>query len=138
MSEEKMLKIHDLLIYEVGNKGNLNVVKEIFDTDYVSHNPAGANIKGPQEYKQFISDLRTAFPDLRFIINDRFTKEDKVVARWTVHGTHKGEFLGIPPSGKEVTVTGIVIHRFAGDKIQETWEEYDSLGLMQQIGVIPS
>ena len=138
MSEEKMLKIHDLLIYEVGNKGNLNVVKEIFDTDYVSHNPAGANITGPQEYKQFISDLRTAFPDLRFIINDRFTKEDKVVARWTVHGTHKGEFMGIPPSGKEVTVTGIVIHRFAGDKIQETWEEYDALGMMQQIGVIPS
>ena len=138
MSEEKMLKIHDLLISEVGNKGNLNVVEEILDTDYVSHNPAGANITGPQEYKQFISDLRTAFPDLRFIINDRFTKEDKVVVRWTVHGTHKGEFMGIPPSSKEVKVTGIVIHRFAGDKIQETWEEYDSLGLMQQIGAIPS
>ena len=138
MSEEKMLKIHDLLINEVGNKGNLNVVEEIFDTDYVSHSPTGDNITGPQEYKQFISDLRTAFPDLRFIVNDRFTIEDKVVVRWTVHGTHKGEFMGIPPSSKEVKVTGIVIHRFADDKIQETWEEYDSLGLMQQIGAIPS
>jgi steroid delta-isomerase-like uncharacterized protein len=138
MSEEKMLKIHDLLIDEVGNKGNLDVVEEIFDTEYVSHNPAGADLTGPQEYKQFISGLRSAFPDLRFIIDARFTKEDKVVVRWTVHGTHKGEFMGIPPTSKEVTVAGIVIHRFAGDKIQETWEVYDAFGLMQQLGVIPS
>ena len=138
MSEEKMLKIHDLLIDEVGNKGNLDVVEEILDTAYVSHNPGGADLTGTEEYKQFISGLRTAFPDLRFIIDDRFTKEDKVVARWTVHGTHKEEFMGIPPTSKEVTVTGIVIHRFAGGKIQETWDAYDAFGLMQQLGVIPS
>ena len=138
MSEEKMLKIHDLLIDEVGNKGDLDVVDEILDTEYVSHNPAGADITGPEEYKQFISGLRTAFPDLRFIIDDRFTKEDKVVARWTAHGTHKEEFMGIAPTSKEVTVTGLVIHRFAGGKIQETWEAYDALGLMQQLGVVPS
>lgn len=89
MSEENMLKIHDLLIYEAGNKGNLDVVDEIFATDYVSHNPTGSDIKGPEEYKQFISGLRTAFPDLRFTTDDRFTKGDKLVSRWTARGTHK-------------------------------------------------
>lgn len=138
MSEENMLKIHDLLIYEVGNKGNLDVVDEIFATDYVSHNPTGPDITGPEEYKQFISGLRTAFPDLRFTTDDRFTKGDKLVVRWTARGTHKMEFMGIPPTGKQVTVTGIVIHRFVGGKIQETWEKSDALGLLQQLGVVPS
>ena len=70
-------------------------------------------------------------------VEDRIVEGERIAVRWTMHGTHQGDFQGIPPTGKAVTVTGIAIHRFAGAQIQESWDCYDALGLLQQLGAIP-
>ena len=80
----------------------------------------------------------TAFPDLHFTVEDLIAEGDKVVARLTVRGTQQGAFMGIPPTGKHVTVTGIDINRLAGGKSVEHWLNMDTLGLLQQLGVIPA
>jgi len=77
-------------------------------------------------------------PDVHFTVDDIIAEGDKVAARWTSTGTHKGELMGIPSTGKKVMVTGIVINHFADGKIVDDWESYDILGMMQQLGVIPS
>jgi predicted ester cyclase len=74
---------------------------------------------------------------MQFTIEDVITEGDEVVVRWTVRGTHQGEFMGIPPTNNRVTLTGMSIERVSGDKIVETWDSYDAMGLMQQLGVIP-
>jgi steroid delta-isomerase-like uncharacterized protein len=81
--------------------------------------------------------LRAAFPDGRVTIEDMIAEGDKVVTRYNSRGTHKGDFMGIPATGKKVAVTGIVISRIAKGKIAEEWEEFDALGFMVQLGAIP-
>jgi len=90
-----------------------------------------------EETEQYIRTLHVAFPDGRYTIEDMIAEGDKVVSRWTVRATHKGEYQGIPATGKQVTFTNIVISRIAGGKIVEAWGEYDSIGLMRQLGAIP-
>ena len=77
-------------------------------------------------------------PDLRITLEDDIAEEDKVVSRWTAQVTHQGELMGIAPTGNQVTIMGITIHRIEDGKIVEEWENWDALGLMQQIGAIPS
>ncbi len=115
----------------------MDVIDEIFDTDFVLNNPAVPDIHGPDGYKQLVSDVRSAFPDLRLTVEDQIAEGDMVVTRWTLTGTHKGDFMGIPSTGVQVTVTGIDIDRIAFGKIVEEWTSDDVLGLMQQLGVIP-
>jgi predicted ester cyclase len=81
--------------------------------------------------------MRTAFPDMHITIEDIITEGDKLVQRWVAQGTHKGELMGIVPTGKQVTITGINISRIVGGKLVEDWTEADMLGMMQQLGVIP-
>jgi predicted ester cyclase len=78
-----------------------------------------------------------AFPDVRMTVEDGFAEGDKVVVRWTGRGAHTGELMGIPPTGKQVTVTGIDVYRVAGGKLVERWGEFDQMGMMQQLGVVP-
>lgn len=82
--------------------------------------------------------FRTAFPDLYGTIEDLIAEGDKVVTRITYRGTHQGEFMGIPPTGRPVTMTFTGINRIAGGKIAEGWVNFDALGMMQQLGVIPT
>ena len=86
---------------------------------------------------QFLSAIFKGFPDVRGTIDDLLADEDKVVYRLTIKGTHKAEMMGIPATNKAVTIRSIGIARIAGDKIVEEWENYDELGMMQQLGVIP-
>lgn len=87
-------------------------------------------------FKQFVSRLATAFPDLHITIEDMISEVDKVVARVTVRATHKGTFMGsIPPTGKEVIFTGVDIFQISGGKIIGRWNQRDLLGLMQQLGL---
>jgi steroid delta-isomerase-like uncharacterized protein len=79
-----------------------------------------------------------AFPDTRMVIEDQVVKGDEVVTRWTATGTHKGELMGMPPSGKHVRVAGITIDRLEGGKIVEYWSSFDQLGMLRQLGAIPS
>jgi len=88
--------------------------------------------------KQFVSMYLTAYPDTHFTIEDQIAEGDTVVTRWTARGTHKGPLMGIPPTGKQVTVTGISIGRVVNGKTVEGWSNYDTLGMMQQLGVVPA
>lgn len=106
--------------------------------DYVRHDPATLNLgTGLDAVKQVVRTYRTAFPDLHLTIEDLLADGDKVVTRWTVRGTHRGDLQGIAPSGKEITTPGISISRIVEGRIAEEWVHWDALGLLQQIGAIP-
>jgi steroid delta-isomerase-like uncharacterized protein len=131
--------IYRRVIEEVWNKGNLSVMDELFAPDVVTHDPAGpgGEMRGREAARQFITANRAAFPDLRLTIEDQIAEGDKVVTRFTARGTHRGKLLGIAPTGKQVTTTAIIINRYTGGKIAESWINGDNLGLLQQLGVIP-
>lgn len=122
---------------EVYNQGNLALVDELVAHDFVIHSPS-AEIHGPANTKQYVAMLRRAFPDLHFTIEDQLIDGDKVVTRWTARGTHRGEFQGIPPTGKQVSMKGTDIDRIANGKVVECWTNGDDLGVLQQLGVIPA
>ena len=124
---------------EVFNQGNLDAVEEIFASDYVLHDPTSPEeIRGIEGMRQYVSIYRSAFPDLQQSIEDQFAEGEKVATRLMGRGTHQGELLGIPPTGNRVEAPGIVINRISGGKIAESWANYDALGMMQQIGAVPS
>jgi steroid delta-isomerase-like uncharacterized protein len=137
MSIEENKVLARRLTEEVMNKGNLAVIEELLDTNFVFHHPTGKDLHGPEEFKQLISTIRMGFPDIHFIMYDIIAEGDMVAYRWKLRGTHKNEFRGIPPTGKTVTMWGLVIDRIADGKIVELWERYDTLGLMRQLDVIP-
>jgi steroid delta-isomerase-like uncharacterized protein len=121
---------------EVYNLGKLEVVDELVANDIVIH-AAAAEFRGPADLKQYVAALRGAFPDLHLTIDQQIAEGDTVVTRWTARGTHLGAFQGIPPTGKQGSMTGIDIDRFAGGKTVECWTNADELGLLQQLGVLP-
>jgi len=123
---------------EVFEGGNLELVDELFAPDYVLHDPAVPDeVRGPEGIKQYVSMYRSAYPDTRFTVEDQISEGDRVVTRWTGQGTQQGELMGISPTGNQVTVTGIEFDRVSEGKMQETWVNYDALGMMQQLGVLP-
>jgi len=114
------------------------IMDELYATDIVFHGATGEDIHGLKDYKQFFSNLFDAFPDLHFTFDDMVVEGDKVACRWTFTGTHKGEFRGIPPTNKKVTIWAITISRIVGGKAVEEWERFDTLGWMQQLGLVPT
>jgi steroid delta-isomerase-like uncharacterized protein len=132
-------KLPQRLIDEAIGKGKLEVVDEVVAPGWVDNdpnNPPGLP-PGPEGLKQLIAMYRAAFPDMTMKIADQIAEGDKVVSRWKVTGTHKGDLMGISGSGKQVTITGIFIDRIAGGQIQESWASWDALGMLQQIGAVP-
>lgn len=119
------------------DKGNLKAVDELMAPNYVDHNPPPGLPANREGAKQAITLFRTAFPDLKNTIEELVAEGDKVVGRVVARGTHRGEFQGIPPTGKQVTIEGIFIGRVAGGKIVETWEQFDAVSLLQQLGAMP-
>jgi len=122
---------------ETLNQRNLIVLDELHVPDFVYH-AASRTIQGREPFKHFLSMLITAFPDVHVTIEDMIGEGDRVVIRYTYRGTHKGDLMGIPPTGKQATITGILIGRFEDGKFLEGWIEFDALGMMQQLGVIPA
>jgi steroid delta-isomerase-like uncharacterized protein len=120
------------------NAGKLDEADALMASDYIYRSPGMPEMRGPEGFKQLVSMFRTAFPDLNMVIDDMLADGDKVAFRWTGTGTHQGDLMGIPPTGKRVTTTGLVISRFAGDKVVEDYEIIDTLGMMQQLGVVPA
>jgi len=118
--------------------GNMSLLDEVLAADLVDHNPAPGQAPGLEGVKQVFSQFRAAFPDFQSTVEDQIAEGDKVVSRVTVRGTHKGDFQGVPATGKQFAQTGIDIVRFAGGKAVERWGEADNLGLLQQLGVIPT
>lgn len=121
---------------EVFVKGDVNAVDEIVAEDFVLHEPDGDHGR-EEHFKGMVPAFRAAFPDLQFTFEDMIAEGDTVATRFTMHGTHEGEFMGIPPTGKEVRVSGMVFERVEDGKVQEGWVQRDNLGMMQQLGVIP-
>ena len=126
------------LFEEVWNKGNLPVADELFAPNYTHHDPSTPDVgRGPESEKKRATLYRTAFPDLRLTIEDIIAEGETVMARWSCRGTHKGDLSGIAPTGKQFTISGVSIARFANGKMAEGWVSWDALGLMQQLGVVP-
>ena len=136
MSEEN--KAIARRIFEEVWKGKLDVADEILDASHVAHGLGLELPPGPEGFKQFVSIYLSAFPDVHFTIEDQIAEGDRVVTRWTARGTHKGELMGIPPTGKQAVVTGIGINHFVGEKVVEAWNNWDGLGMMQQLGAVPA
>ncbi len=138
MSEENKA-LSRRFIEEVLNAGNLEVVDELVAEDHVHHDPAMPEEgHGRENVKEFASMYRSAFPDIHVQIEDQIAEGDKVATRWTGTGTHEGELMGINPTGNRVRVAGMTIERIADGQIAETWDNYDALGMMQQLGAIPA
>ncbi len=135
MSEENKALVRRYF-EEIWDKGNLELIDELFTTNFVRHGPSATEgeVRGLEGFKGVVSMYRTAFPDLRVPIEDLIAEGDRVVTRWTARGTHQGELMGIAPTGNQATVTGIIVDRISGGKIEEEWVDYDTLHLMQQIG----
>jgi steroid delta-isomerase-like uncharacterized protein len=123
------------MIDEAMNQQNLAVVDELFTADYLMHDPAWPmGVKGPEGFKQWAGTmLEPFFSDSRITIEGMIAEGDKVVVRWTWSATHTGEFMGIPPTKRQITIAGISIHRFADGEFVESWVNYDILGMMQQL-----
>lgn len=139
MSTEENKAIIRRWLDEGWTKGNLAVADELIDSNFTVHGAGGQAVpSGPEGVKQLVIEWRTGFPDGQMIIDDLFAEEDKVVIRMTWRGTHKGEFYGIAPTGKQVNVTSIGIDRVANGKIVEGCGEVDMLGMYQQLGAIPA
>lgn len=137
MSTEDNKALVRRVFEEVLNQGNLALIDELYSPDYVEHTPSGP-VHGTEAYKQYLMTYRTAFPDAHYTIEDQIAEGDKVMTRWSGRGTHQGPLMGIPPTGKQSTVTGMSIGRSEGGKIVEVWTEFDLLGVLQQLGVIPT
>jgi len=110
---------------DVLSRGDLERADELFARGYNLHDPSfPRDVHGPEGVKGYVAAYRAAFPDVRFAVEDQIAEGDKVVTRWTARGTHRGEFLGIAPTGDEVTVSGIEFDRVVGDRIDEAWVGY--------------
>jgi steroid delta-isomerase-like uncharacterized protein len=126
------------LFEEVWNKGYLPVAEQLFAPTYTHHDSSTPDFgRGSESEKKRATLYRTAFPDVRLTIEDIIAEGETVTARWSCHGTHKGDLNGIAPTGKQFTISGISIARFDSGKMVEGWVNWDALGMMQQLGVVP-
>jgi len=137
MSEQNKTNVRRLF-EELWNKGNLPVANELIAPNYIHHDASTPDVgRGPESEKKRVTLYRNAFPDIRFTVEDLLAESETVVARWSCRGTHKGELNGIAPTNKQFNITGVSIARFTNGKMFEGYVNWDALGLMQQLGVVP-
>ena len=122
---------------EAYNERDLETEANLLAPDYVAHVPAAPGpLEGLEAWRQFSGSFAEAFPDIRLTVEDIFSEGEMVAARVSFHGTHRGEFQGIPPSGKQVAFTSIEVNRVVDGKVEEHWVELDLLSMMQQLGLV--
>jgi steroid delta-isomerase-like uncharacterized protein len=138
MSVEENVQSMRRWFQEVWNEGRIKTIYELLTPDAVARGQRGADIelRGPEEFAKFVDEIRSAFPDIKLKIEDIFGTDDKVVVRWSAVMTHTGDALGLQASGKAVRSRGITIARFAGGRIAEGWDNWDQLGMLEQIGAL--
>ena len=138
MSKEENKATSRRFYEELFNRGNLDAAEEIVTPDFVLHDP---NIpeepRGPDGLKRFVALYRDAFPDIEFTVEDQVAEGENAATRWVTRGTHRGELMGIAPTGKRVEVRAFTLHRFSGGKIAEDWVHYEALDAVRQLGVVP-
>jgi steroid delta-isomerase-like uncharacterized protein len=126
------------LFAELWNNGNLSVADEVFAPTYTHHDASTPDFgKGPDSEKRRASLYRNAFPDIHLTIEDVIAEGETVMTRWSCRGTHKGDLNGIAATGKHITISGVTIARVSNGKIVEGYVNWDALGLMHQLGVVP-
>jgi steroid delta-isomerase-like uncharacterized protein len=125
-------------MFDVLNSHDLAPMDELLTDDVVYHELPPGLPSGRAGYKAFSQMFLDAFPDLQLTIEDQIAEGDRVVSRVTGRGTHRGELLGIAPTGRRIEASGITIMRFEGGRVAEEWEQLDMLGMMQQLGVMPT
>ena len=127
------------VVEEIFNEGKLEVADELIAPEFVGYDPALPEpMRGPGGLKQQAEGYRAASSDLKITIEDEIAAGDTVVTRWTARGTHDGELFGIAATGRQTTVTGITIDRIVDGRIAEQWNNWDALGLLQQLGAVPA
>ena len=137
MSEENKAIVRRVFL-ELINKGNLDVADEVFAPGYVFRDPLlSETVRGPEGFKRLIAGYLEAAPDARITIHDQIAEGDTVMTRWTAHGTHTGDLMGYPATGKRYELPGVLVSRLTAGKIVEDWEFRDDLGMLQQVGAIP-
>ena len=141
MSEAENRALFERYFDQVANKDDLDLADEIFATDYQHHDPANPDPRpmiGSQAVKDHLTSLKGAFPDLIFDIDDIVAEGDGIVVRWTARGTNTGDYFGMPATGKPIEITGMNTWVTRDGKAIEGWVNRDDMGLLQQLGVIPT
>lgn len=136
MSEAANVMVVGRFLEEVLNQGRFEVANEIVAEDFVELDPLPGQRQGREGLVEVVKRLRTAFPDMHWKAEETIASGDKVVTRFTWTGTQKGEFLGIPVTGRGVSVKGVVIDRVVGGRMTDSRILMDTMGLMQQLGVV--
>jgi steroid delta-isomerase-like uncharacterized protein len=138
MSEENKAVVRRF-IEEVWNNGNLDAIDELISEDHVDHDPGREGTPGGREgMRAFVQMYRTAYPDTHIEFGEMVAEGDLVAGNWTATGTHQGELMGIAPTGRSIKVTGMGMDRVRDGQIVESWANYDSLGMLAQLGAIPA
>jgi steroid delta-isomerase-like uncharacterized protein len=120
---------------ELWSEGNLDIADELLAPDFVDHDPSFPDgVRGPEGVKEEVTTFQTAVPDLKVSVKEVIADEDRVAVRWRATGTHRGELLGMAPTGNTVGIDGIAIDHFSEGKVAESWTLWDVAGLMRQLG----
>lgn len=128
------------VLEEMWGQGKLELADRLYAPEYVDHasrGPEKGTVTGPQGIKDAVTLFRGAFPDLTYTVHETMAERDLVMTRFSARGTHRATFLGVQPSGKEITYTGTDINRITDGRIVESWVHYDALGLLEQLGLVP-
>jgi steroid delta-isomerase-like uncharacterized protein len=122
---------------EIWNRGNVDAIHRLMLPDAIMHHvdESGNDARGPEGFLVVFHRLRGAFPDLRITVDDVLLSGDKIAGRYTATGTHQGDHLGVPATGRSIRIQGMGIGRFRGGKLLESWNVWDTLAMMQQLGV---
>jgi len=120
------------------NSGNYDLFKEVVAPNSIDHDPAPGQVPGPEGFRQFFTELRTAFPDMKLSVDHMVADDDNLAFAYRVVGTHQGMFMGFAPTGKQINVRGMQISKFADGKLVERWGSSDQLGMLQQLGLAPA
>src|SRR5919202_2529022 len=138
MSASEHKALFRYLVEQAWNKGNLEAADQVFAASFTHPHLASEPVSVPGRAKQFIAAYRRAFPDIHIQIEDQIAEEDRLAVRCRMQGTHAGELMGIPPTGRRVAAGVMLFFRFEAGKIVEEWIEFNQLSVLQQIGALPS
>ena len=120
--------------FDALNAQNLDAIDELFAPDYVLHMAGSPDLEGAESLKQMVAGSLAALSEMRAQVEDMIAEGDKVVTRWTITAVHSGEFMGVPPTNRRLTMNGIIIDHFVDGRVVEAWESFDMHGLMAQLG----
>jgi steroid delta-isomerase-like uncharacterized protein len=125
-------------IVELWNTGNPEVARKLYNDESERMDPNEAEaVRGPQKIVDYIAQVRSAFPDFKLEVNRTVAEGDLVVALWTCTGTHKGEFLGIAPTGRQVNISGVAVNHIKNGQVMQERAYFDRLLMLQQLGAAP-